>query len=81
MTSFPIVAQSVYSGPVSPYTFGVLRLNFNDPVDLAPPYNGSRQAHVSVVHKATGNYAVSVPGIVITPHRGTPGLFSGRIGF
>lgn len=77
--SFPIVTQSVYSGPLSPFQFGVLRLNFNDAGSL-PPFNGSRQAHVSAVHSSTGRYAVSIPGMVIAPHAATPGTYTGPVG-
>lgn len=69
INSFPVVAQSVLAAPLSPFQFGVLRLNFND-AGTAAPFNGARQAHVSAYHVATGSYAVSVPGVVIARQDG-----------
>ncbi|MES2935045.1 MAG: hypothetical protein V4805_16325 [Pseudomonadota bacterium] len=78
-SAFPIVTQSVPTGPLSPFQFGVLRLNFNDPGATAP-FAGSRQAYISAFHSKSGAYAVSVPGVVISPQSATPGQFANRIG-
>lgn len=78
VTAFPIATQSVSATPLTPFSFGAFRLNFNDP-GSAPPFSGSRQAHVSAYYSTTGSFAMSIPGLAIAPHRVTPGDFTFRI--